>query len=107
APRPAPATPAAPPPLSARFGDVPRANFDDDDDDETVVARISRELLEDAGAQNTGDRGSGLGQVLRRAAGQGAAAGDAKSDALLESLFDEPATAKRSRDASVITSARE
>ena len=110
APRPAPATPIAPPPARLEETQKPRFRpFDEDDDEEdaTVVARVSPELLEDARAIGAGDQGSGLGQVLRRGAEQAAPDAGERDDALIEMLFDEPATAKRAQDPSVITSARE
>ncbi len=108
-PRPGIPTPAAPPPSARQFEEVPRTfeGDDDDEDDATIVARVSKELLADAGAPSPGGRTSGLGQVLRRAGGQPPASTREPNDALLEMLFEEPATSKRSRDASVITSARE
>src|SRR5579859_3559278 len=107
-PRPGIPTPTAPPP-SSRFDEVPKSfeGIDDDEEDATVVARISPELLADAGAQDTGERTSGLGQVLRRAGGKTPATASDGNDALLEMLFEEPTTARRTRDASVVTSARE
>src|SRR5258706_334390 len=88
APRPGIPTPTAPPMQQGQFDDVPRANFesfDDDEDDATIVARVSRELLQDAGAQSAAERGSGLGQVLKRR--EELATTGEPADALLEMLF--------------------
>jgi len=96
------------PPRPAPAEKTPRGSepIDDDENLATLVAQISPELLADAGAPS--EKGSELGQVLRRQVPAAPHPPGETIDALLDMLFEDPEDLARPGPASsVVTSAPE